>query len=130
MKRIVVGAVPDASTLWSTSSCRPGHSSLVTPQIASTDLRYLQASFHRLIQTNSNNRSHRQEETQITRHTHLLQNSRQFPATCSLQNSGGYKIKPPCSDIKSNSLLDWHYSNDYTKVLANQLIGTLDIIRP
>ena len=49
--QIVAGAVPDASTLWSTCSHRPGHSTLATPQDASVDLQYLQASFHRLIQT-------------------------------------------------------------------------------
>ena len=47
----VAGAVPDASTLWSTYSHRPGHSTLATPQDASVDLQYLQASFHILIQT-------------------------------------------------------------------------------
>ena len=49
--QIVAGAVPDASTLWSTCSCRPSHSFLETPQVASTDPQYLQASFHKLIQT-------------------------------------------------------------------------------
>ena len=68
--QIVVGAVPDASTLWSTYSHRPGHSSLATLQNASANLQYLQASFHSLIQTNSNYRSHRQGETQ--NHTHTL----------------------------------------------------------
>ena len=90
--QIVASTVPDASTLWSTCSHRPGHSSLATPQNASANLQYLQASFHRLIQTNSNTGSHRQGETQVTRHT-LLQNSRQFLATCSLQNNpSGYKM--------------------------------------
>ena len=60
----IVGAVPDASTLWSTCNHRPGHSSLATPQNASANLQYLQASFHNIIQTNSNTGSHRQGETQ------------------------------------------------------------------
>ena len=77
--QIVAGVVPDASTLWSTYSHRLGHSSLATPQNASVHLQYLQASFHRLIQTNSNIGSHNQGETQSHMHT-LLQNSRQFPS--------------------------------------------------
>ena len=100
----VAGAVPDASTLWSTCSCRPGHSSLVTPQVASTDPRYLQASFHRLIQTNSNKRSHRQGETQ--NHTHTLAAGQQtIPSNVFTTEFRWYNIKIPCSDIKSNPLL-------------------------
>ena len=78
---------------------------LVTPQDDSMSLQYLQASFHRLEQTNNSNRSNRQGQKSRSHGTHLLQNSKQFPATCSLQNSGGYNIKSPCNDIKSNPLL-------------------------
>ena len=82
----------NASTLWSTYSHRLGHSSLVTLLFASVNLWYLQASFHRLIQTNDTNSLHRQGETQ--NHTHTLAAGQQtIPSNVLLQNNpGGYKI--------------------------------------
>ena len=105
--KFVAGVVPNASTLWSTCSHRPGHSSLATPQNASVNLQYLQASFHRLIQTNSNNRSHRQGETQ--NHTaHTAAEQQTLPSNVLTTEFRWYNIKSPCSDIKSTSLLNWH----------------------
>ena len=72
-----------ASTLWSTHSRRPGHS-FGDSSTPSTSPLNLQASFHRLEQTNYKQDRTGRVATQITRHwTHLLQNSKQFPATCS-----------------------------------------------
>ena len=96
--KFVVGAVPDASTLWSTYSHRPGHSSLATPLNASANLQYLHASFHRLIQTKDNNRSHRQGETQ--NHTaHAAAEQQTIPRSVNYNESRWIQdLTSPCSD--------------------------------
>ena len=74
---------------------------LVTPQAASTNLLYLQASSNRLaltIQSPNHNRQGR-DAGHRTQHTHAAKQQADFPEACSLQNVGGYKIKSPCSNI-------------------------------
>ena len=69
---------------------------LVTPQNISTNLQYLQASFHRLEQTNTIQDRTGRVVTQITRHsTRCYKTAGKSRKRVQLQNVGGYKIYHP-----------------------------------